>query len=133
MNKGIYYEIGAGWPVGGFLLNKGWRNVNKPSVILPEVLDAFPSIDYFDGYFVETVPAQVSSLVAHFSSTPNAYVVQSGISGSVSIQKVKVAHERMANLEATQISDMCRDLPADQVTEFFLVCSVHRSVLMEKL
>ena len=119
---GIYYEIGAGWPVGGFLLSKGWQQVDKPQVIIPEILEAFSDIDFFNGYFVETVPAQVSNLTEHFSGTPNAHVIQSAVSGGVGIQRVKVAHKRMANLEATQVWDMCQSLPVDEVTSFYVTC-----------
>ena len=121
MNKGVYYEIGAGWPVGAFLLNEGWQD-SKNKALTPEIINALSDFDSFDGYFVETVPKQVSNLTHFFSGTKNAHVIQAAISGNVAIQKVKVAHERMANLVNTELSDMCKDLPIEQVTSFYVAC-----------
>lgn len=122
MRKGIYYEIGAGWPVGGFLLSKGWQNADKPQVMIPEILEAFSDISFFDGYFVETVPVQVSNLTEHFSGMSNAHIIQAAISGSVGIQRIMIAQKHMGNLDATKIWDMNQDLPVDEVTSLYVTC-----------
>ena len=132
MRKGIYYEIGAGWPVGGFLLSEGWQKADNSKVLTSDIIRAFSDVSFFDGYFVETVPKQVSDLIEKFHSFHNAHVVQAAVSGAIGIEKVNVANKRMANLETTQVWDMEKSQPKPDITTFFTTC-INLDTLFEQL
>lgn len=57
--KGIYYEIGAGWTVGEFLLEQGWQTRKRRQIMTDNMIARLSHIDYFEGYFVEISPRHI--------------------------------------------------------------------------
>ena len=96
--RGTYFEIGAGWPQGGFLLDEDWQR-NYGDVLTPETVKVLSDFSAFDGYFVEAVPEQVESLHETFKHRENATVINAAISGSPGMQALHVFSSGMGVLQ----------------------------------
>lgn len=99
---GVYFEIGAGWPVGEFLTKNGWtENTRATEVLSSDVVARLSEFSRFDGYFVEAVPQQIAKLQETFSTNPNAQVIHAAVSGLSGLRKMNVHKGGMGALEET--------------------------------